>query len=472
MTRLIVILGLFSTFAQGVQGQPPAPQVVDWTIMMFMNAKNNLECAGISNFLQMAKVGSTDRVNFIVELGRPAKHRYTNDEGGWTGVLRFRVLRGMHPVEGSAINSTDSTLRNADMGSGKTLADFVRWAEETYPAKKYMLVIWNHGQGWRFYQSLDGGTRALNVAYRPNSLTLDDEPKPCNGPSGETLTDGVRSVSFDEDTGNFLYNRDIQDSLRGRRLDALGFDACLMGMIESAYAFRDIATVMVASEELVPGDGWNYDLWMGELAEKPDLDGTKLATEIIRSYKETYQDTGETTLSAIDLTRVEGATRELARLSLLVKAKMPTERPILGITRLSFRTFGDWYEGSWQDCQGSKVVRFQSVDLGQFLKLYGRETKDRHIKRQIAQTQQKLKLLVIANYASSLSAGADHWASGLAIYFPSSVLDYECDYDKAGYDVKAVRTGHIQFPPEFVEMEGWADLLYEYMQSQPSPRAR
>ena len=382
MTRLILIFILLSSAAQVAQASSPAQQNADWTVMVFMNAKNNLECAGLANFSQIANVGSSERVNVVVELGRPVKHRYTNDEGGWTGVLRFRVTQGMHPVESSAINPADATIRNADMGSGATLSDFVRWGEEAYPAKKYMLVIWNHGQGWRLYQSLAAEDRAqlLPVAYRTEAFLPDDGPQPCNGPSGQTLTGGFRSVSFDEDTGSFLYNRDVGNNLQGLHIAVLGFDACLMAMIESAYAFRGIANTMVASEELVPGDGWNYDRWLRDLESNPDMDGVKLALDIVKSYKETYGDGADTTLSAIDLTKVNNVTQALAKVSLLVKAKMPIEGPILAFTRLSFRTFGDWYADSWQDCQGSKVMRFQSIDLGQFLALYEKETKNLEIK--------------------------------------------------------------------------------------------
>jgi hypothetical protein len=346
----------------------------------------------------------------------------------------------------------------------------VSWGEETCPAKKYMLVIWNHGQGWRLYQSLaEDKSYLLPVTYRTEGLLPDDEPQPCNGPSGATLTGGFRSVSFDEDTGDFLYNRDVENSLHGLHIDVLGFDACLMAMIESAYAFRGVANTMVASEELVPSDGWNYRLWLRDLERTPNMDGAKLAIAVVRSYEETYGDGGETTLSAIDLSKVNNFTQALAKVSLLVKAKMPTEGPVLAFARLSFRTFGDWYADSWQDCQGSKVVRFQSIDLGQFLKLYEKDTKNLEIKRGIVQTLRTLKTLIIANYASSSSAGADHWASGLAVYFPSSEVDYQCDSDKSGYDIEAVRAGVVAFPPEFVELRGWADLLHEYLASRPSP---
>ncbi|HEY4739231.1 MAG TPA: clostripain-related cysteine peptidase [Candidatus Acidoferrales bacterium] len=434
-----------------------------------MNAKNDLECAGIANFLEIANVGSTAKVNIIVELGRPIKHHYTSDEGGWSGVLRFHVSKGMHPVVSSAINPSRPEVRNADMGSGETLSDFVRWSEENYPAKKFMLVIWNHGQGWRFYQQLavSDSAKLLGVAY-PEIRNLDDEPQHC-GPSAQTLTGGVRSVSFDEDTGNYLYNRDVANSLRNLHLDVLGFDACLMATIEGAYAFRHVADVMVASEELVPGDGWNYDIWLRALEDHPEIDGSMLARGIVSSYQTTYGDSGDTTLSAIHLATVEEATQALSNFSLLVKSKLSTEGPLLAFTRLSFRTFGDWYQDSWQDCQGSKVMRFQTIDLIQFLDLYGRKTKDAQIKAAIKRVERQLQGVIIARYASSLSAGADHWASGLAVYFPSSELDYQCDTDRDGYDIEAVRAGLIPFPPEFVERRGWADLLREYLRSRISP---
>jgi hypothetical protein len=91
MSRITIALMLALSVFQTAKAATAVS--ADWSIMVFMNAKNNLECAGLSNFLQMADVGSTDKVNILVELGRPYKHRYTNDEGGWTGVLKFRVTQ-------------------------------------------------------------------------------------------------------------------------------------------------------------------------------------------------------------------------------------------------------------------------------------------------------------------------------------------------------------------------------------------
>jgi hypothetical protein len=449
-------------------------QKADWTIMVFMNAKNNLECAGLANFSQIATVGSNDHLNLVVELGRPSKNRYTNDEGGWTGVLRFRVTQNMHPVPSSAINPDDANVRNADMGDAATLADFVGWSEQQYPAQRYMLIIWNHGQGWRLYQTQHQSVRKATLVpalYKYGLASREQEPKPCNGPAGETLTGGVRSVSFDEDTGSFLYNRAIQKTLKGMHLDILGFDACLMAMLEAAYAFRQTADLMIASEELVPGDGWNYTSWLQHLRDHPEMKPPDLAKNIVQSYKEIYGDAGDTTLSVIELQQIDEVFRRLSRFSLLVKSRLATQAEIFASARLSFRTFGDWYADSWADCQGSKVVRFLGIDLDQFLTLYAAQSKDADIRKEAARTKEALKRAIVNNYTSSVSAGADHWATGLAIYFPSTELDYQCDPDKDGYNLEAVRAGLVQFPPEFVEKEGWADLLRSYLQWRKSPKA-
>ena len=55
----------------------------EWTVLVFLNAKNNLEPFAFSNFEQMASIGSTPEVKLVVEMGRPA-HHYTRKFGAWS----------------------------------------------------------------------------------------------------------------------------------------------------------------------------------------------------------------------------------------------------------------------------------------------------------------------------------------------------------------------------------------------------
>ena len=449
-------------------------QSADWTIMVYMNAKNDLEPAALTNFLQMAQVGSSDRVNIVVELGRPQKKHYTSAEGNWSGVLRFRVAKGMHPLPAYAINPNNPTVRNADMGSGAVLADFVQWAEKSFPAKRNMLLIWNHGQGWRLYLAQVNKSmksQKLHLYAAQVSAVKARGMKAAAAPAERPLSGGYRSVSFDEDTHNFLYNRDIQDSLAGQNLDIIGFDACLMGMMESAYAFRKIAKVMVASEELIPSDGWKYDSWIRELVKTPHINATDLGSELVSSYEQTYQDTGNMTLSAVDLSKAEDTRSALSSFSVAVLGKLQTEVANLATARKLAQNYGDWYGESWQSCGSSQVLRFHGIDLDHFLVSYRAATQDPEIQAQIDGVRQQLASMILRSYASSNSAGDKYWSSGVSIYFPGSLTDFQIDEDSDGYNVPKVRAGGVKFPPEFVEKQGWGDLIYGYLQTETAAQS-
>src|SRR5664279_4839867 len=97
----------------------------EWTVLVFLNAKNNLEPFAFPNFAQMAASGSTPEVNLVVEMGRPSSH-YSQLFGPWSKVLRFAVKQGQEPTEANAV----ADLGAANMGDPQTLADFVTWGRE------------------------------------------------------------------------------------------------------------------------------------------------------------------------------------------------------------------------------------------------------------------------------------------------------------------------------------------------------
>lgn len=442
-----------------------ATQKADWTIMVYMNGKNDLESAALTNFKQMAEVGSTDRVHILAELGRPEKVRHTTAEGNWTGVLRFRVTTKMRPLPSQAIAPDDSLTRHADMGDARTLARFVQWGKSNFPAKRYMVVVWNHGQGWRLYLAQRAArspvarlskkaehVRAISNRGKSPSARAKDRP----------IVGGYRAVSFDDDTGSFLYNRAIAEALSSEKVDLIGFDACLMGMIETAYAFRSVASVLVASEELVPGAGWPYNTWLSQLLAQPSMDEKTLGRILVESYKNHYGKSGNVTLSAVDLAQVTPLATQLSAFASLVQARLNAEHANLMKARQELANYADWYADSWTDCSGTSVMRFHGVDLGRFLDLYGGMTKDQAISGSATNVRTLLDKAVLANYASE-DAATRYGSSGVAIYFPGSKNEYMCDVDHDAYDAGAVRARRVQYPPEFVEKEKWADLLGSYL---------
>ena len=90
----------FFGVAFGIAGNPVQAQggaEREWTVMVYMNAKNNLEPYALANFHSMAAVGSTPKVSIVAQLGRPSSVRYTDEDGNWSGVHRFLVNKKIKP---------------------------------------------------------------------------------------------------------------------------------------------------------------------------------------------------------------------------------------------------------------------------------------------------------------------------------------------------------------------------------------
>jgi Clostripain family len=426
------------------------PKVADWTVMVFLNAKNNLEQFSFLNFDQMARVGSTDRVNILVEFGRPKRH-YSDLHGAWSKTLRFRVARGMKPTQARALED----LGAVNMGAGASLADFVTWGRTHYPAERTMLALWDHGQGWRRAQALTLRASAADLGRVAKArASARDRLGDAVGsleplPDDQALHGAFRYVSHDEDTGDKLYNREIQDVLVGLTedgpIDLIGFDACLMAMLETGYALRHAASVMVGSEELEPGDGWSYDNFLKPLVADPSaFDAAALGRQMVAGYRDYYGDRDATTLSAIDLGKVQAAAAALSRFATEATANLDTHLPALKRARRACENYAPGYG-------------LNSIDLIRFLdQVVSAPSVDAKLASRATSARAAVADTVLDSYASVQRQGR-FGSHGLAIYFPASQLAFDNDPDRDGY-VK----GNSNYPVEFVERQKWGAFLQAY----------
>ena len=244
-----------------------APPVATWTILVYLDADNDLNDAGNEDlFEEMQTIGSSYNVNIIVQIDNIE----TNDPP---------TARRYYVQQGDCILLED--LGEIDMGDPQTLADFGIWGITNYPANYYMLIIWDHGNGW-YKQSKRGPIKGC--CFDSSSRNIID------------VANGELATALSQ----------IYDAL-GRKLDILGFDACLMGMIEVMYECKDYTEIMIGSEHIIPGDGWPYDDWLDALVNinNGNMAPDELATQIVESYCASYnggsQGTASVTLSAIDL---------------------------------------------------------------------------------------------------------------------------------------------------------------------------
>ena len=134
-----------------------------------------------------------------------------------------------------------------------TLADFLRFCRDEYPADHTMLVLWNHGGGpfgfgkdsiYNSIFSLKDIRTALSSVYTPNR----------NKPA----------------------------------FDIIGFDACLMSTIEVTHALDGFAQFYCLSEETEPDDGWDYTPVLQAMTADPTMSPARVAQQVADSYIDNY----------------------------------------------------------------------------------------------------------------------------------------------------------------------------------------
>jgi len=298
-----------------------------YTIMIYMNG-SDLESefgAATDDLVEMLESGLDSRNANVLILTGGAK-RWMNDAIPETEVIIWELADGF-------LNELES-MGKVNMGHPDTLRDFIEFGLDYYPARRYGLIMWDHGGG-----SIAGFGH--DEKFNDASLSLLDMQK-----------------AFEE------------SGLRKTKLEFLGFDACLMATVEMAVLAADYAHVMIASEDLEPGDGWDY-VFLGALNKNPHMDGFALGKIITDTFMDFYGPNSDEilSLSVVDLSRVKPVMNTMGRLMARTEpnASRATFRD-LATRRANTKTFG---EGSPRDNYADMV------DIGdmaiQLMELYPKE---------------------------------------------------------------------------------------------------
>ncbi len=438
----------------------------EWTVMVFMNGDNNLETYALKDFLEMASVTYNPQVNVVVQMDRILGESYAY--GDWKHTLRFKLEYGMTPTVSEALSPQESDLpagKEINMGDPASLECFVEWAIRKYPARKYMLILWDHGDGWLLRHSV----RTRRSSRAAKALRLDDfkaanairmargaEPLRLSFSLNQTLDAPHRSISLDVTDKDRLYMREAQNALEGSlgstRLNLLGFDACLMQMVENGFAMRRVADVMVGSEELEPGDGWQYNDWLPVLMADPTMDAVRLGKELVKSYKKTYSTTDRaTTLSALDVSgdRMQTLADAISALGDAMTANLNADLNSIKQARKDSKPFapGRGYHG---------------IDLHRFCEQLLAQTTVPLLRARAQTVKQMLEGGLIIDWYAGDDRKGKFGSRGVAIYFPESKSAYRSD--RYGY---AYRDDNTKYPVEFVQRHRWDNFLHAYFELVP-----
>lgn len=308
---------------------------------------------------------SSDTLQIVVEAGGSGQWQYEAMEDKEYG--RFCLTK-----EGV---KRDQKLEKRNMGSADTLADFINYGTQSYPAEHYGLVLWNHGAG-----QIRGFGSDSN--FESASLPLNDLKKA------------------------------MDTSAMNKPFDFISLDACLMGNLELVSVLKEKTEYLVASEELEPQNGFDYE-WLQTVAEQKEWEtgplGKAVGEAMLSSYESSYADKEyKLTLSLID-TAAYDEFHEVFHQMLIQVLKHNDESLYkqLGQLRRELQGFGNR-----QDEMFPEIVDVMDL-VGVMERIGGEETLGQ-------QAEQKLRKLVL----QKITKGYKEEPSGLSIYLPSGANDW------------------------------------------------
>ena len=246
--------------------RPDGVEDGSWTVFCYLcgsDLESNLSAATF-NLSQMVAAMGSDKVSFVVETGG-AKQWDFEDLSSKENDRLF--------IQDGAVTVVDSVPAK-NMGDGETLADFLTWGVENYPADHMGVILWNHGGG-----SVGG------ICYdelNDDMLSLDEV-----------------DYAFGQAFGSCMWDK----------FDFVGCDACLMSTIEAANILASYADYYYASQEIEPSTGWDYTSIMEYLATTADANGEGLGRCVTDTYFENMEfyevDDASSTFAVTDLSRVD-----------------------------------------------------------------------------------------------------------------------------------------------------------------------
>lgn len=269
-----------------------------------------------------------------------------------------------------------SQTSSLNMGDPGTLTDFLDFSYANYPADKYALILWDHGAG-----PIEG--YGFDELHDYDHLTLSE--------MHQALTDSALCQA-------------------GTRFTWIGFDACLMSSVETANVFSDFTDYMIASQEAVPNQGWDYSFLSGTNTVLSD--GQSAARRIIDAYANCYDQQNAAltnskkiyTLSCLDLKKTGRINTALNMLfSQLNESFLPEGYSKIAQKRSSMPVFGRFTLGQYSDL----------VDLKQFASLTSDYTADA-----------SGALISAVDDMVLYSRTNQQDANGISIFFPYENTDY------------------------------------------------
>ena len=245
-------------------------QLDAYTILLYMcgsdlesnNATTTQGGQATRDLTEILSVSCPSNVNFVIQTGGSTK---------WStkyGISATNI--GRYHVNNKSL-AQDASLDQANMGDYETFRDYLEWGMTTYPAKKYGVIMWDHGG------AMEG-------------LCQDDNY------NGDTL--------LNSEVVNAVYDARLLAGV-SEKLEFIAYDVCLMAVQDVAEFNSYNFNYMIASQESEAGTGYDYDQWLPTLYNNPATVNTvTLLTKIATTFMAEQGSNSDQTQAVYDLSKM------------------------------------------------------------------------------------------------------------------------------------------------------------------------
>jgi hypothetical protein len=300
------------------------------------------------DFADLLAEGTNGNVKFTAQVN------YSQNRQAVEG---FRGTQRLHLPSGAAAWSYEwpdgSALKKLYLP--ETLRDFIRWSKQTYPADKYILILSDHGGGWKPTEDYPKTAALPSLAGGPNYGILFDE-------------------NFDsEPLSSFDLAKGIKDS--GTQFEMVFYAACYMNMLENLGELAGSVHYTYGANHVTTSTIFDLAEFVRQLKKGGDIVQRmdEFAGYSIEEWNKTQTDNID--IAFVDLTRLEGVFTAVKKAADFLAA-VPDQGVLAAITewpikktKTASNVDGVYFYDSFSNNTPTEeeAKQFMFVDLYQFL---------------------------------------------------------------------------------------------------------
>ncbi len=402
----------------------------DYTIILYGCAGGNLD-PYLSEKIHQLFLQDYEKEVFVTALVKYSKS--LQHKNAYSGTRRLSLISRSR-VENERYADASFAFDNPE-----NFATFIAETKRRMPAKKYILILWNHGEEFSIF----------------------DQP----------LTMGSRAILYD-DNRNYaplsIFELERALALTDTHFDAIILDACRMASAEYLFQIKDYTDFVVAPSHNIYG-GMHYKKFVRYLAESNSLPSalSRFASSTMERWRR-YDTSEAMDISLFDMREADVVLERLAECSqqLLALRNSLSNEELSRYHRLNKtrqRICEEFYgeEGILYFINPKSDSSIESVDILYHLSSFSEAFNHQPLKEAVAEARKALRKMQVATYNHNLSP--EIGSTSLAVkwsYHHRYTFDYTREYiEKIGQEPQFTTLKSIYPYLYFDRVTSWSLLL-------------